>query len=360
MGRVLAVLAVCLFLTVKGHASNPSQPKPIATLDLSPIVKVDLTSASRSVTGHSSVVFLTDRLLLISNSEASPRLVLYDVEDRRVLRTGAICGSTAPNVYGTFTGKVLATCNGGFELYDQEFGLTSHFSAPLGSYDLLLSPTRQFVALNPLPRQGVAKVLATGTLAEVATFPSDSRYVIDLFGEGYIVYESAKGKQGWELLFYRFGDSRPQSIAKNNKNCAQVGFGISESEFLKLACGKEGGEIIDLSTGKVKTTILGAESGDFAISARSRKRFALAWMDHSRAHAVRQYLNPFTYIAALGTCCEFASTPLMVTVRLLPSADTTMRPLLMTLRPFVTLNPKMWSSTTVYERKSEFGSPVTG
>ena len=49
-----------------------------------------------------------------------------------------------------------------------------------------------------------------------------------------------------------------------------------------------------------------------------------------------------------------------MTVRLLPSPDTTIRPLVMTLPPFMMLNPNMRSSILVYDRESDSGSPVTG
>src|ERR1700680_3841737 len=132
-------------------------------------VKVDLTSTIGTPSQYSSIAFLTDRLLLISNGQSSPTSVLYDIIDRKVIWTGKTCGVTGLKVWGTFSGNVLAACNGGLVLYDQEFRPIAHFSAALKTYDLLLSPTRRFLAVNPLPERGAAKVLTTDSLAEIAT-----------------------------------------------------------------------------------------------------------------------------------------------------------------------------------------------
>jgi hypothetical protein len=43
----------------------------------------------------------------------------------------------------------------------------------------------------------------------------------------------------------------------------------------------------------------------------------------------------FSYTAVLLTLLPFASVPLVVTVRLLPSADTVIRPVIVTLPPFL-------------------------
>ena len=67
-----------------------------------------------------------------------------------------------------------------------------------------------------------------------------------------------------------------------------------------------------------------------------------------------------SYTAVLVNFLPFESVPLTVTVRLLPSADTATRRLAVTLPPFLTLNPSVWSSIFVYDRMSEFGLPVTG
>src|SRR5271155_1363440 len=68
----------------------------------------------------------------------------------------------------------------------------------------------------------------------------------------------------------------------------------------------------------------------------------------------------FSYTSLLLILWPFSSVPLVVTVRLLPSPDTTIRPLVMTLPPFMMLNPNMRSSILVYDRASDSGSPVTG
>jgi len=144
--------------------------------------------------------------------------------------------------------------------------------------------------------------LATDTLAELATVPSDSGYIISLSEAGYIVYDS-QGKEGWEISFNLFADSHPQSLGKSNKNC-DPGFGISESEFVRLACGKKRGEIIDITTGKVRAEVSDPGQAQFAQATASGKRFALGYEDYSKAHVVKQLANPLTYIEALGTCCD--------------------------------------------------------
>jgi hypothetical protein len=272
----------------------------------SPEMRVNLTSVigNFSSDDYSSIEFLTDRLLLISHGTGRPRSVLYDAQVRKVLRTGATCGTAARSIHGTFEGNVLAACPDRLVLYDQQFNPISRFEIPSGAYDLLLSPTRQVVAVNPLPMRGAASVLTTANFTEIANFPSESGYVIAVFSGGYLVYESTKDKEGWELLFQGFHESHPQSIAKSNKNCAQVGFGISETEFLKLACGKDSARSIDLATGKVKMALTDKSSADFAQSAFSGDRFALGSLDDSKAHVVKQWINPLTYIEALGTCCD--------------------------------------------------------
>src|SRR5207247_1138577 len=68
----------------------------------------------------------------------------------------------------------------------------------------------------------------------------------------------------------------------------------------------------------------------------------------------------FSYTAVLLNFLPCESVPLVVTVRLLPSADTTTRPLVVILPPFLTLNSSVCSSIFVYDRMSEFGLPVTG
>src|ERR1700757_3163740 len=67
-----------------------------------------------------------------------------------------------------------------------------------------------------------------------------------------------------------------------------------------------------------------------------------------------------SYTAVLVTFFPFASVPVVVTVRLLPSAETAMRPVIVVFPPFFTLTPNVRSSIFVSDRASEFGSPVTG
>src|SRR6202795_4915644 len=54
------------------------------------------------------------------------------------------------------------------------------------------------------------------------------------------------------------------------------------------------------------------------------------------------------------------SVPLVVTVRVLPSAEITIWPLSATFPPFLGGNCNVWSSTFFNDRVSELGSPVTG
>src|SRR5260370_10139761 len=54
------------------------------------------------------------------------------------------------------------------------------------------------------------------------------------------------------------------------------------------------------------------------------------------------------------------SVPLVVTVRVLPSADTRIWPLSVTFPPFFAVNRNVWSLTFFNDRVSELGSPVTG
>ena len=67
-----------------------------------------------------------------------------------------------------------------------------------------------------------------------------------------------------------------------------------------------------------------------------------------------------SYIAVFLNFLPCGSVPLVVTVRLLPSADTTIRPLTVTLPSFLTVNARVRSSIFLYDRASEVGSPVTG
>src|SRR5438093_346658 len=63
-------------------------------------------------------------------------------------------------------------------------------------------------------------------------------------------------------------------------------------------------------------------------------------------------IHCLSYTAVLVNFLPVGSVPLTVTVRLLPSAATTTRPLVVTLPPFLTLNPSVWSSIFVYDRMS--------
>src|SRR4029077_18038134 len=89
-----------------------------------------------------------------------------------------------------------------------------------------------------------------------------------------------------------------------------------------------------------------------ALGAFVRRRAAVGAGENS-AHCL-------SYTAVLVTFFPFASVRVVVTVRLLPSAETTMRPVIVVFPPFFTLTPKVRSSIFVSDRASEFRSPVTG
>src|SRR5579864_7971848 len=59
-----------------------------------------------------------------------------------------------------------------------------------------------------------------------------------------------------------------------------------------------------------------------------------------------------SYTAVLWNFLPFESVPLVVTVRVLPSAETAMRPEVVTLPPFLTFNPSVRSSIFLYDRVS--------
>src|SRR5439155_15394660 len=67
-----------------------------------------------------------------------------------------------------------------------------------------------------------------------------------------------------------------------------------------------------------------------------------------------------SYTAVYLTFFPFASVPLTVTVRALPSADTTIRPLRVTVPSFLLVRSVVLSFTTLYDRVSALGSPVRG
>src|SRR5438093_3083915 len=71
-------------------------------------------------------------------------------------------------------------------------------------------------------------------------------------------------------------------------------------------------------------------------------------------------IHCLSYTAVLANFLPFESVPLTVTVRLLPSAATTTRPVMVTLLSFLLVNVKVLSLTILYDRESELGSPVTG
>jgi hypothetical protein len=276
------------------------------------VVKLNLTQTVGSFGRDSSIAFLTDELLFISNAPLSPTVVLYDIRKNKLARTGTTCALTGNGLRGnglwaTAGGELLAACSDGLILYDLEFRQIAKFQTHLDYYHwrdtLLLSPTHEFVAINPLSRHNSTKVLATANLTEVASFPSQSVGVESLYKSGYTVATYRKGKDGTELSFYPFLNSQPTLLLENSKNCWAGGFGISESDFLNT-CGKEMGEVIETATAHVKLKVAGTKSANFVETSVSGKRFALGFQGYSKAHNIKQLVNPLVYIEALGTCCD--------------------------------------------------------
>src|SRR5258706_16088026 len=66
-----------------------------------------------------------------------------------------------------------------------------------------------------------------------------------------------------------------------------------------------------------------------------------------------------SYTAVLVTLLPFALVPFVVTVRVLPLAETTMRPVRVTLPPCLAVNANVWLFIFLYDRLSEVGSPLT-
>src|SRR5450631_361386 len=78
------------------------------------------------------------------------------------------------------------------------------------------------------------------------------------------------------------------------------------------------------------------------------------------AHRDQRCRYCLSYTAVLVTFLPAASVRFKVTVRVLPSAETTALPLTVTLPSFLLVSDKVWSLTFVYDLVSVLGSPVTG
>ena len=74
-------------------------------------------------------------------------------------------------------------------------------------------------------------------------------------------------------------------------------------------------------------------------------------------HADSRYC--LLYTTRLVAHLPFESFPVVVTVRVLPLAETTMRPVKVTLPSFLAVNANVWLFIFRYERMSEVASPVT-
>src|SRR5436189_5917855 len=77
----------------------------------------------------------------------------------------------------------------------------------------------------------------------------------------------------------------------------------------------------------------------------------------SNARSTRYCLS---YTALVVTLLPLELVAVVVTVRVLPLAETTMRPLRDTLPSFLPVNANVWLFIFLYDRMSEVGSPVTG
>ena len=272
------------------------------------IAKLDLTRTVGTFGADSGVVFLTDDVLLISNGHSSPISVVYDIPRKEIVRTGRMCGLTGKSVWATPGGMLLSDCYDGLVLYDLEFRQIAKFQTRLDHYTirntLSLSPTHELVALSPFPKLGATTVLATATLTEVHSFPSPSVGMLGLYKTGYTVATYAKGMNEVEVSFYPFLGLQPILLIKREKSCWWDTFGISESELLK-PCGQGGkGKVIDVNTAQNTLRIPDIESANFVQTSGSGKRFALGFQEYSKAHTIKQIINPFTYLLALGACCD--------------------------------------------------------
>src|SRR5262249_11491894 len=67
-----------------------------------------------------------------------------------------------------------------------------------------------------------------------------------------------------------------------------------------------------------------------------------------------------SYTTAAPVFLPFGSVVVVVTVRVLPFAEMTARPVKVTLVPCLAVNVNVWALTCLYDRESEVGSPVTG
>src|SRR6266849_3442542 len=81
---------------------------------------------------------------------------------------------------------------------------------------------------------------------------------------------------------------------------------------------------------------------------------------HECCRSKPEIIYCLSYTEVLWNSLPVGSVPLTVTVRLLPSAETTMRPVAIPLSPFLTVSSRVRSSIFFNDRMSEFGSPVTG
>jgi len=275
--------------------------------ELQLVNSIDLTNTVGIPGQFTGIAFLSDTLLVVSNGNGSPTSIIYDIVRKSVIGRGTTCAMSGRELWSTLKGQLLAACPEGLVLYNLEFQPVAKFPESLKfkrRQVLLLSPSREFVSLNPLPRHGSARVLATNTLLEVATFPSEPMWVYGLFKERYLVYRAGRPANGGDFLSYRFSGLHPISLLSSGQSCV-AGFGISETEFLKVGCGKQpDGEVVDIATSAVLRRVADTDSADFVQTASSGKRFALGFLEYSKSHVVSQTANPLTYLKALGTCCD--------------------------------------------------------
>jgi hypothetical protein len=268
------------------------------------VARVEFTSVVGAASPYSGLQFLTDELLIVSNGRSSSAYAIYDVTRSRIVGTGSTCAFTGSDLWTTPRGNILAACPEGLVLYDREFHELARIKVRYSQYTvretLIFSPTRELVAVDPLPRQGVARVFATDTLTETTTIPSTSKYISGIFSSGYVVYEHNKSTHREELQFH--GYSGAKSTLVSTKPCGPAWvLGISETEFVKPACGQTSGEIIDVLAGKVRLKLPQTDFAWIAYPSSSGYRFALSFEEDSKSRKLNQALNPFSYLAALAT-----------------------------------------------------------
>ena len=288
--------ACCLVAALSATRSSAQQPQPICA--------TDVTSLLGAPGRFSSIAFLTDDLVLVSNGRSVASSLIYSVSKNKTVATGTTCAMSGERLWGTPKGRILAACSRGLVLYDQDFRLIALLRASDGynpSQKLLFSATRELVALS-LSFPSPMKVFASDTLEEVASLPPNTfpdkgnvTFISGLYNAGYVVYSGPMGEREGELSFHRF--LMPQAVVfqKTTNGCMRNA-AISETEALVFPCGKYPGEIIDVATGRPEPTVFDSKHASFLQTTLSGKRFAIGYQVYSKLHKVKGALNPLLYL----------------------------------------------------------------